>query len=962
MTVLQSISDLAEGYSRDSPVQNHSVIQPFNKAESTTTTSGLTSESEAGQDSESEIPVSSKDWPPSSPPADIREQLPPDSSIQAPSQANESEEEEGEENSVQKQRKPSNFSASSIPAIIDLENVTPTANRSGKTFRLSPALIATPSRQDIRDFEPSESAEKPHGTKSDSSDSHSIIQKPETLLAPSQETAHGTHDQHKSKVRPSHLTPRTVIENPESKDHGSQEMVNKSLERKGESLNAILYFDANATIDPPENTRDSVSPRVEIASVQSPNNPGKIINYDHFLQQAYHDTAIGYDEPILQVKATPYVNGHSPQSRYINQNNSLSPSRKKDSLPNDHDRFHEPKVILISPTVIESSTAHISPPRATDDILSEFNSSEICRKNPTSTDSVPNNSRVRVAAEYRNSGISCSSPNDTTHVEDTFINTAVPPATSSGDYVAVDSPTTAQDNNGKTKRKLFESQPGSPESRKRHKQMEAFTLSSSEDPPKMMDPSILGHHYRQDFYNSRKSLTNSHANEAPNSPNMVMQSLMPDSHTKSVCNEGLLGEKEESDAPLTFAPRKETPVPDPENDDMSGVITASEDEEQLEKDMLEERHPTAKTGWSSNATLETVEGQTTDHGQVHDVEQDFPIPHVDCLAKADLFHQFKAAYPSYTATSEQFVAICRKIERLVKDGHMIHQYLWDDFIIRHRTEYPTYLSFCAEKADDPIPYEKFYHSNIVKPLFTNGVVKPENIHQVCLPSQQVVRSSDQQHQRQRENFLGVENVADRKSTTSSTSPSKGSESARRLTPPEGPVDFTIDLTSDEDVSLTTKKQHLIDVARRKSPRSLPWVTRRSREESTPTKNALSRASSSNHISRSPLHLIDVPRSKSRRSLPWVIIRSGGESTPTKNVLSHASSSSHISRSPLHSASLPSSKPAKGSYRFSPSPKKAGFGDNRESGMSTYSDGNCIDLGSLSCFGQETKRLFDSQSV
>lgn len=137
-------------------MQDQSVTQPSRKAESTTSTSGSTSENEACQDSEPEKEISLSQWPPSSPREHIREQLPPDSSVESSLQANRAEEEVGEGYSVQKRRKLSNSPASFVSAITDSENLTSTSGRLGKIVRSSPALPATPSRQDFRTSRSSE--------------------------------------------------------------------------------------------------------------------------------------------------------------------------------------------------------------------------------------------------------------------------------------------------------------------------------------------------------------------------------------------------------------------------------------------------------------------------------------------------------------------------------------------------------------------------------------------------------------------------------------------------------------------------------------------------------------------------------------------------------------------------------------------------------------------------------------
>ena len=641
----------------------------------------------------------------------------------------------------------------------------------------------------------------------------------------------------------------------EFKDNSSQEkMIHEFLKRREEPLNTIPPIDTNVMIDSSEEITGPNSSGIEIASTQLPIDLKKNEDYDDALQESQQSTATGNDEPVLQVKATPYVNGHfSKSSAHMDRSHCFSPSKEKNNSLRDRTHFRESDETRLSSIVIETSSAQISSSKSTEDVLAEFNSSETAQIASTSADSGPAGLGVRAVANHQMSDLAYGSRNNTTHVEDTFISATAPPEMSSGEYVAENPPITTEDDTHKMKRKFLELQSPSLETAKRQKQMGLSTFKSTEEPQVTVDPSILGDEYRQDFYNSRKGLIDSHENEAPHSPTVFPLISSPGSHVKGIFDEGLPGGKVEMDAPFHRTSRKQTNTPDPEDGDLGETSSASADEEQVEKVIFRESGLATKTVGASNATLKIAESQTTDHTQVRDTIQNSPSNGTGCSIKPTIFSQFKAAYRDYAATSQQFVAICRKIERLVRDGHMLHQYLWDDFIIRHKTEYPTYLGSCAEEAEDPLPYEKFYQKNIVKPLFTNGIVKPDNIRQVLLPSEQVVNTGDQRSKQQRENILGVDNLA---------------------------ASVTIDLTSDEEISHSAERQNLVDFSIRKSPRSLPWVINRFRAEKTPSKKAFSRTSSSSHISHSPF------RSASSNFKPLKASSHRGSPSPKKVTFGH----------------------------------------------------------------------------
>ena len=92
-----------------------------------------------------------------------------------------------------------------------------------------------------------------------------------------------------------------------------------------------------------------------------------------------------------------------------------------------------------------------------------------------------------------------------------------------------------------------------------------------------------------------------------------------------------------------------------------------------------------------------------------------------------LFDRFKAIYPMYPGDSKHFGAICRKISQLVKLNKMEHQSLWDDFIIRHKVDYSQYLRKCAEEAEDAVPYEVFYKTEVEGPQYQKRVISQQNL-------------------------------------------------------------------------------------------------------------------------------------------------------------------------------------------------------------------------------------------
>ena len=97
-----------------------------------------------------------------------------------------------------------------------------------------------------------------------------------------------------------------------------------------------------------------------------------------------------------------------------------------------------------------------------------------------------------------------------------------------------------------------------------------------------------------------------------------------------------------------------------------------------------------------------------------------------------LFERFRETYPIYNGSLNQFTAICKRVYLLYQSDRMEHKSLWDDFIIRHRIDYSSYLARCADLAEDPVPYEKFYGTEIEKPLYLDGIITPKALNEALL--------------------------------------------------------------------------------------------------------------------------------------------------------------------------------------------------------------------------------------
>lgn len=88
-----------------------------------------------------------------------------------------------------------------------------------------------------------------------------------------------------------------------------------------------------------------------------------------------------------------------------------------------------------------------------------------------------------------------------------------------------------------------------------------------------------------------------------------------------------------------------------------------------------------------------------------------------------VFEKFKAAYPEYKASSKHFANQCKLIEELDREDRMVPKWMWDDFIVRNRTDYAQYAAECIESGEEPIKYIRFYKDTIRDAIFKKGVVE-----------------------------------------------------------------------------------------------------------------------------------------------------------------------------------------------------------------------------------------------
>ncbi|KAL8965280.1 MAG: hypothetical protein Q9183_003935, partial [Haloplaca sp. 2 TL-2023] len=341
---------------------------------------------------------------------------------------------------------------------------------------------------------------------------------------------------------------------------------------------------------------------------------------------------------------------------------------------------------------------------------------------------------------------------------------------------------------GSRRRKVSQQEIGSPilspfvsKRRKVYRSPYAFGFSQDEFP--MEDPAITARKYREEFFASRRN-SQSISRTSPNEPEMekgprpadaamqeaaapeaerqspdppVMASANEETQSAAVQLSGHVDSSKSAEEPnmewqSTYGDGGLGPFRQPETITETGlrqpiVATVERPDLLLTQDLQSDLH-SVSTKLEAFSHTETSQ-QTQRSGQAQTLPELMTpamsvsdIPHTaspkpnppavadEVIEEVDVFTRFKRTYPEYNGTKEHFHGMCKKIVQLLQADRMEHRSLWDDFIIRHKTDYPTYLHRCVDSVEDAKSYERFYRDEIDGPRFTQRIVQPVTLREI----------------------------------------------------------------------------------------------------------------------------------------------------------------------------------------------------------------------------------------
>ena len=250
-----------------------------------------------------------------------------------------------------------------------------------------------------------------------------------------------------------------------------------------------------------------------------------------------------------------------------------------------------------------------------------------------------------------------------------------------------------------------------------------------------VDPEDIGRQLRQEFFAHRKNLTAQSNDDDKDATGILDGFKSASTDFPQVIND------DHPEKPTSSIIRENPSPPDETvgNSSTEGTLTALK----TEAVVLTPRPDAQAQDVPYETRTENLvhnDPKESDVGSVHQAEvapnviQPAEVNATACPPKTlnSVFDRFIMTYPDYPGNSVQFAAICTRICTLFQEDRMEHPSLWDDFIVRHRTEYPQYMSQCADEAVDPMPFERYYRSKVLQAKYVSPkgpVVTPVNIRE-----------------------------------------------------------------------------------------------------------------------------------------------------------------------------------------------------------------------------------------
>ncbi|PYI28641.1 hypothetical protein BP00DRAFT_256373 [Aspergillus indologenus CBS 114.80] len=91
------------------------------------------------------------------------------------------------------------------------------------------------------------------------------------------------------------------------------------------------------------------------------------------------------------------------------------------------------------------------------------------------------------------------------------------------------------------------------------------------------------------------------------------------------------------------------------------------------------------------------------------------------------YGKFCRNYPNYTGDFHHFSKLCFKLQAVRAKGHLQRSFLWDDFIIKHREDFPGYIQQSQVSESKSMDYEDYFASTFSRPVYKKRSLTAQGI-------------------------------------------------------------------------------------------------------------------------------------------------------------------------------------------------------------------------------------------
>ncbi len=556
-------------------------------------------------------------------------------------------------------------------------------------------------------------------------------------------------------------------------------------------------------------------------------------------------TALQEGKPILQVKRTPYVSGEAARTSRSRQTSLFSlPSTRDESTSDSIDGHMSADYVMSSNSIIPSThygqanpaASDISPPEFGLDGSTEYMNMDedeamLDQQIHSEIDAHSQRSRSISPSKERSSGFGSA---------EVGRESVLPPLLHPDPLHPMPSLSLVEDAEH-SKRKAAESDRLSSFVTKRRKHIKpppAFNFS--QDNRQTQDPSLLARAHRREFFISRRLDTAKVAEGTVDKTTRKGDSSEESAEDANQSPDLLSAEV----APMQIDHHS------PETDLNAGLSESAcyqaDNGPSVRKSRLMSRDYTPQnislaTGIDLDRPIKPAGSAAVQEPQTCTaLPSKMPTP-----AKGTIYDLFRNTYPDYTGELKHFLNMCNRINALLQGDRMEHRSLWDDFIVRHKTEYRKYLFDCTDRGEDPIPYEKFYRDEVDEPKYVKRILTPASLKDAIASG-----GRGDTAQQPKRTFTGSAKISDI-AASAVESPVRG---PTPRTTDKDIIDLTLGYPGPKDLTISEKASRL--------RRSLPWINS-AQAEKTPSPSRINKGTPRSSLIGQSAPLTQTPSRESR---------------------------------------------------------------------------------------------------